>query len=113
MGDAPPQKELKSGMSAAEVVRTEELAAIIERWVSHSFDDNALENLAENINMDGAFLRRLVARKSKYTSLRNADRLLQGMGLPHFMQNGEVTVIPNPMWSNEKYIAYMSERGCI
>ena len=113
MGDAPPTKELTSGMSEAEVVMTKQLAAIIRRWVSHSADANALTNLGENIGMDEAFIRRIVGEKSKYTALRNADRLLTGMGLGYLLQNGEVTVIPNPMWSMEKYITYMENRGCI
>jgi len=56
---------------------------------------------------------RITSGEAEYTNLSIADKLLQAMNLTHLFHNGIINVIPNPRWSQEKYIAYMEERGCI
>jgi hypothetical protein len=117
MGDPAPIKPKRgSGMSVAEVVRSEEIAVLLEWWLkmAHaSYDEDPLDSLAEKIGMDEAHLRRIVGRKMKYVTLQSADKILVGIGRQDALANGEATVVPNPMWSQEHYIAYMQERGCI
>lgn len=43
--------------------------------------------------------------------LTQADALLTAIGRPEALYNGEVRVIPNPGWTNERWIEYMRENG--
>jgi hypothetical protein len=49
--------------------------------------------------------------RSKHTSLDLADRILQRLELTYVLHNGEVPVIPNPRWNQERWIKWMSTRG--
>lgn len=57
-------------------------------------------------------IRRIWRGDFKHTSLDNADKLLHGLGFTYALSNGSVRVVPNPMWSQEKWISFMQERGC-
>jgi hypothetical protein len=49
--------------------------------------------------------------QSKHTSLDLADQILQGLEMTYVYHNGEVPVIPNPRWNQERWIKWMSTRG--
>lgn len=114
IGDPVPVKpKHNSGMSEAESVRTEELTIILNSWFRRQTDHDSLHNLADKVGMDESYIRRMLQGKTKYTALTLADKILTAIDRPDALSNGEVTVIPNPQWTMEKYIAYMESRGCI
>lgn len=48
-----------------------------------------------------------------HIGLGTAEKVLQAAGLLHLISSGEIPVIPNPVWSQERYMEHMAERGCI
>lgn len=59
----------------------------------------------------GRRLRSILAGQMRYVSLRIAERLLINLGLEHYLQDGTLTVVPNPTWSRERWEAYMRVCG--
>ncbi len=53
-----------------------------------------------------------VLYRNTHVSLRIADALLTAIGRPYLLSNGEIPIIPNPRWSQERWMQYMDERGC-
>ena len=49
--------------------------------------------------------------KQKTVSYGVVDEWLAGLGMPGRLK--DLTAIPNPRWSQERWIKYMEERGCI
>jgi hypothetical protein len=49
--------------------------------------------------------------RQKTVSYSIADKWLTGLGMPG--QINYLTAIPNPRWSQERWIKYMEERGCV
>ena len=95
-----------------EVVSTNDLMKIIDRWVLGSDLSDPVGVLALRIKMDKRQLERMIARKWKNTSLILADRLLVAIGRSEALSNGELQIIPNPRMSMEAWIEKMQERGC-
>lgn len=122
-----------SPTSPAEVVLTSELGPILmkfqEDWyrdrpkdhspngISHSKQADhfmgAFQVLQERSGIDQSTISKYANQKVKRVALVTADKLLQAMNLPHYLHNGRVNPIPNPAWSQERWVEYMSERGCI
>jgi hypothetical protein len=49
--------------------------------------------------------------ESKVTSLDIADAILQALEMTYVYHSGEVPVIPNPRWSQERWMKWMGTRG--
>jgi hypothetical protein len=74
----------------------------------------AWQYLVEKTGINNRAIWRIISNESQYTSLTIADELVRAMDLPHYWHNGRLTIVPNPRWTQEKYIAYIEERGsCI
>jgi hypothetical protein len=58
-------------------------------------------------------LHRIIHNESQYTRLTMVDQILTGLGLTHLLYDGTLKVIPNPRWSQERWLEYMEERGCV
>lgn len=69
--------------------------------------------LVETTGLDYRVIYRIVSRETKWTTFRVADLILTAIGSYHKLATGAIPVVPNPQWSNEKYISYLEERGCI
>jgi hypothetical protein len=50
--------------------------------------------------------------QSTHVTLSVAEALLMAIGKHYLLANGAIPVIPNPRWSQERWIEYMDERGC-
>ncbi|HEY1248766.1 MAG TPA: hypothetical protein VGE97_07260 [Nitrososphaera sp.] len=48
-----------------------------------------------------------------FVSLTQAEQILMAIDREYMLKTGEIPVVPSPNWPLEKWIAYMSERGCI
>src|SRR5580765_2828569 len=70
----------------------------------------AIEKLGQMINQDTGVLRKIMKVKTKTTSLDLADRILQAIERTDALHNGELHIIPNPRWSQEKWLEW--KRGC-
>ncbi len=126
-----------SGAGDAEVVRPEPLGSIVREWITNYANDRPLytgqsgyTQVAWNFigplqalsyrtksSYDGTVVnvRKIngIARNEfKFISLILADRLMVAMDQHDRIATGEIEVIPNPNWSMERWLAYMSERGC-
>lgn len=53
-----------------------------------------------------------IRNERKYVILENVDAILQAIDKTDLLQT-EITVIPNPRWTLEKYTEYMAARGCV
>jgi hypothetical protein len=51
--------------------------------------------------------------RQKYIGYARADRILSAIGETHALYDGRVHVIPNPNWSQEKWISWKEDQGCI
>lgn len=58
-------------------------------------------------------LRGIANGEFKYVSLTHVDKIVQALGHPEYLRNGTVNIIPSPYWSQEQWIEYMEERGCV
>jgi len=127
-------REPSSGLSDPFVVSTDDLAAVVERWiVAHEADHPApnynahdpdyqpsaaisgLTYIAEWAGVPIRSVTRVLRRETRFTTLEVADRLLVVTECSHLLADdypGGLRVVPNPYWSQERWHAYMSERGC-
>jgi hypothetical protein len=135
------------------VVRTEDLARVIEEWIEKRVQRNRhvpgsefllsgngygsegwegavgrggdehwdrqvtlyhpVREILEKTGMDAEQLRRIRKRVSKHTSFGTADRLLSAIERSDLLYS-VVKVVPNPMWSREKWEGWRREQkgGC-
>jgi|SRR5215831_409399 len=139
-----------NGSSDALVVRTEELAKVVNQWIREWRADRplgehgtnqrpsnthmgemtwfneyrnqtraepqptmgAVEWLSDYLGLHTRSLWRIVKCETKHTNYTLADEILQAIERTDAIHIGEVRVIPNPIWSHEKWVRYMEERGC-
>jgi len=118
------------------VIRTAELAPLIERAktafdAQHSIDTHVAASrsrhsdefetvssfgfwqwLVQETGLSEKTLRRIHTQETKHSTLLVADELLSGLGLPHAISSGLVHVIPNPHWSQVRWVQYLNETGC-
>lgn len=66
----------------------------------------------ENLGISDKTIYRILHGVSQFTALSLADTLLTAIHRNHLLSTGEIPVIPNPRWSQEKWHAYMREHGC-
>lgn len=72
----------------------------------------AISWLVEKSGKTDRVIWRVLNQEYKTVTLELADALLQAIERPDVL-GLEVKIIPNPSWTQETYIAYMKERGCI
>ncbi len=123
---------MPGGNTDAEVVRTEDLADILNTWLEKytkqfplSFEFNprgnrgrpesisGLQYLSQLSGLSDRAIYRVINCESKHTRLTIADKLLIVIDREYMLSTGELEIIPNPSWSLEHWQAYMSERGCL
>jgi hypothetical protein len=116
-----------SGMAEAEVVPAVQLKSVIEAWIDRyesertpNYHWNPLDNyftalnwLCSETGMGHRTIQRILKLETKYVALRNADLLLTAIGESYLLSTGEISVVPNPKWTQEHFVAYMESRGCI
>jgi hypothetical protein len=61
----------------------------------------------------GDVVRKIASCDREYVSLTLAEKILMAIDKEYMLVNDEIPVIPNPRWSQEKWVKYMEERGCI
>jgi hypothetical protein len=138
----------KRNASSPLVVRTAELAAVLQRWVdewriehpaepmrsasgsnfegelntwfgaylsdhkSESMPNSgALSKLSQGLSLDQRVFTRILRCESATTNYELADEILQFIERPDAIHTGEIRVIPNPRWSNERWQAWSRENG--
>src|SRR5687768_13698205 len=75
-------------------------------------DDNGdLRPLARFLGKDPRNIHRKLYSQ-KWVTFNSADEILTKLGLQYLLDNGTISVVPNPRWSQEKWHDYMKERGC-
>lgn len=115
-----PRNEGKSGLvgtshtwgkmkSKLEMELDEELEEV---FYGQSIQMGPLDWLAEKSGLDHRVIQRILRCETKFTTLTIADNLLNAIGSYHKLAY-EIHVIPNPQWTNEKYLAFMEARGCV
>lgn len=67
--------------------------------------------LAQDTGLNRRTIQHIMNDGQKYIGLSVADKILTGLELTHLLGR-EITVIPNPSWSLERWQRYMDERGC-
>jgi hypothetical protein len=81
-------------------------------WRSHDgLFIGAVAYIEEQSGVSTREVWKIVHQEYRTVSLPLADRVLVAIGLEHMIDTGEITVVPNPMWTNERYREYMRERG--
>lgn len=125
----------RSGHGEAEVLEDKNLFAAIlnnfmEEWRRERPPDDVVANghfaqdkqhnfigvlewLSSKTGIHERRIREFQHGKVERVPLSQADALIQAMNLTHLFWNGTLKVIPNPLWSLQKYLDYMRERGCV
>jgi hypothetical protein len=112
--------------SDAEVVPTEELAAVLLAWrqrferehdSKHATGDQInrdkaaligpIQYLGEQSGLNRRQINAILNRKTRHTTLRIADRLLGAIDRQYLLATGEIMVLPNPAWNFRTYIEYL------
>jgi hypothetical protein len=68
--------------------------------------------LAEESGVSQRRIWGILSGRERWTSLEVADKLLQAVGMPQATWDGTVHVVPNPEWSEDRWLEHMAERGC-
>jgi hypothetical protein len=115
----------------AEVVAGYELSAVLRKWVTEWLKDRPLpQHLGKRATPEETFMgpidwlsekteihirrvRGIVNGEFATVPLSDADALLQAIDRPDILAVGEIGVYPNPNWSQERWVEYMRERGCV
>jgi hypothetical protein len=111
------------------VVRTIELAGVLDKWIREwrserplQIDANrwkqpgelfmgAIEALSQRSGIPERSIARVRRLETKWTNLHIADALLTAIERPELMSDGTVNVVPNPRMSLERWIEYLAETG--
>jgi hypothetical protein len=73
-----------------------------------------MQYLAQESGMSERSLNRVIACETKVTMYALAERIVLAMNMPGLISpGGPIPVVANPGWSEEKWLAYMEERGCV
>ena len=83
----------------------------IRQFTEPTVQMGAVDWLHEKSGVPTRQISRILAGESKWTNLKMADALLTAIGSYHKLAY-EIRVVPNPQWTNEKYVEYLRERGC-
>jgi hypothetical protein len=77
-------------------------------------ETGAVPWLAEWSGVNERAIRRILQRETEHTSLGLADMIIQAMERADIWRNGELHTMPNPRWSQERWVAWYIEerRGC-
>jgi hypothetical protein len=133
----PPPGGPKDGL----VVLSKEIVPLVQRWIEIHRADHPISNYSENAARDNSAssimvgdyvssygAERVIAQemglaengfevknllRQKYIGYARADRILSAIGETHALYDGRVHVIPNPNWSQEKWISWKEDQGCI
>jgi hypothetical protein len=123
------------GSNEPEVVKTEDLRRILLEWQDQWYAERvklkplsgwARENSrSENVprihpldwlSFETGYSRKrfevIISGKFEWTTLPVADALLTAIGHPEYLHT-RLQIVPNPHWSNERYVSYMRRRGCM
>lgn len=110
------------------VVRTEELSEVLRTWIDkHAarFPMNLGYKDIEGISpyayiIENSYypicekrLWRILKCEHKHTLFDIADSILSAIDQTHALHDGRIVVIPNPLWSMSKWLAWKEEQGCI
>jgi hypothetical protein len=115
------------------VVLTDELASVVEEWLTQWEADrprapfagtlqtphgktmvsfyNGIPWLSDESGVPYRSIRRILGREGKYTTLGIADKLLTAIGWTHDLDT-LVRVVPNPRYSQEQWQTWYNERTC-
>jgi|SRR5262245_17619917 len=72
----------------------------------------ALDWLAQESQLNVRVIYRVKSLETKHTAFRIAEALLSALDCDYKLQNGEIPVVANPQWSQEKWAAWARTRGC-
>jgi len=115
------------------VVPTAALAEVLQEWIASWLRDrpfSTFENtkhnksdntpvaymspqtwLSEKTGYDKKVFRQIFNRDAKYTSLHRADTIITAIDATHLL-GSRIPIVANPHWTQEKWIAWLAERGC-
>lgn len=126
------------GAHTPEVVDGQLLAAVLQRWTVKFLAERPLRHvgtgeqisdengsahfvgpvawLAQESGLNVRTCSGLCNGEWQYVSLSRADAVLTAIGKNYMLgdsEDSEIPVVRNPVWSQERWVAYMSKRGCI
>jgi hypothetical protein len=111
------------------VVRTIELARVLDNWINEwrserplQIDENrwkqpgelfmgAIETLSRHSGIPIRSIARVRRLETKWTNLHTADALLTAIERVELLSDGTVNVVPNPRMSLERWLEYLAETG--
>ena len=117
-----------NGQGEAQVVLGMQLSGILKEWkeqfkIEHPryqggspFEEIVMgpnDWLKEHTGLHIRRVQGLINGEFPTVSLTQAEVCLMAIGQEHLLSNGTIHIIPNPGWSLDRWIDYMSERGCI
>lgn len=123
-GQEPPPMSPNQG--EAEVVCAEPLGAVLREWIVEHLRERPLMGtggtdelfigpiqwLAQETDLNERRISGISNGEFKHVPLSQADKLLSAIGKPYLLGK-EISVIPNPNWSTERWAEYMASRGCV
>jgi len=68
--------------------------------------------IAEQAGLSQRRIWGIMNNQTKHTSLDIADKIIQALEMTYVYHNGEVPVVPNPQWNQERWVRWMNRRGC-
>lgn len=72
-----------------------------------------LDWLAEKTEIPVRKIQDLVNGVGPYVGVHRADQLLTAIGETYILDSDRLPIFPNPRWSLEAWVSYMSQRGCV
>jgi hypothetical protein len=104
------------------VVATKPLAGFMTLWVMQQDWDEDYEKgavigpkawLAQETGLSERSIRRVLNAETKFTTLELAEALCMAVGRPDLLSpGGLLEIVPNPMWSSERWLEWHSEMTC-
>jgi hypothetical protein len=112
------------------VVLTEQLHPIVIEWLKkHNAEFPAIKSghgirtkhfmsgldyiVAQRPELSARAVYRITSLETKFTTLFVADSVLTAIEETSAFYDGRVQVIPNPGWTQERWLEWKAEQGCI
>jgi hypothetical protein len=72
-----------------------------------------MEYIADQTGLSSRRISEYKSGRINAMPLEIAEAILMAIDKEYLLSRGDIQVVPNPNWSQERYIEYMRERGCV
>lgn len=112
----------QNGTGDASVVLGVQLAKIMQEWKKNWLLDRdyelegvmgPIEWLRDVTGINPRRINGIIRGEFHTVSVGQAEILMLAIDKHYLLSNGTLHIIPNPTWSLEKWVSYMSDQGCI